>query len=57
MTLIATQAGLPSTGGVAIPPEYHASVAVQLLALQVQARLVEDFPLPDSTEPAPVFRP
>lgn len=41
----------------AIPPEYHAGVATQLAALRVQARLVEEFELPDEVEPAPVFTP
>jgi hypothetical protein len=40
-----------------IPPEYRAGVAAQLAALRAQARLVEEFPLPDDTEPAPVFTP
>jgi hypothetical protein len=30
---------------------------VQLAALREQARLVEEFPLPDELEPAPVFLP
>ena len=41
----------------AIPPEYRAGVATQLAALRVQARLVEEFVLPDDLEPAPCFRP
>jgi hypothetical protein len=41
----------------AIPPEYRAGVAVQLAALRAQARLVEDFVLPDHLESAAVFIP
>ncbi len=41
----------------AVPVEYRAGVAVQLLALRVQARLVEEFALPDELTPAPVFTP
>jgi hypothetical protein len=41
----------------AVPAEYRAGVAVQLAALRAQARLVEEFPLPDELEPAPVFTP
>jgi len=41
----------------AVPPAYHAGVAVQLAALREQARLVEAFPLPDELEPAAVFVP
>jgi hypothetical protein len=39
----------------AVPPAYHAGVAIQLAALREQARLVEEFPLPDELEPAAVF--
>jgi hypothetical protein len=41
----------------AVPVEYRAGVAVQLAALRAQARLVEEFPLPDDLDPAPVFTP
>ncbi len=41
----------------AIPPAYRASVAIQFAALREQARLVEEFPLPDELEPAAVFVP
>lgn len=41
----------------AVPAEYRAGVAAQLVALRAQARLVEKFPLPDELEPAPVFTP
>ncbi len=40
-----------------IPPEYRAGAAIQLAALRVQARLVEEFVLPDELEPGPVFQP
>jgi hypothetical protein len=48
---------LPQSEAQLIPPEFHSGVAVQLAALRAQARLVEDFPLPDELEPAPVFMP
>jgi hypothetical protein len=53
---------VPAAGALAlpaldIPPEYRDGVAVQLAALLAQARLVQDFPLPDDLEPAPVFTP
>lgn len=48
---------LTSTEAETVPPAYRAGVAVQLAALRVQARLVEEFPLPDSLEPAAVFVP
>jgi hypothetical protein len=41
----------------AVPAEYRAGVADQLVALREQARLVEEFALPDELEPAPVFTP
>ncbi len=41
----------------AVPLAYHAGVAIQLAALREQARLVEEFPLPDELEPAAVFVP
>jgi hypothetical protein len=41
----------------AIPPEYRAGVATQLEALRAQARLVEEFVLPDNLEPASSFAP
>jgi hypothetical protein len=41
----------------AVPLAYHAGVAAQLAALREQARLVEEFPLPDELEPAAVFVP
>jgi hypothetical protein len=45
------------TNAAAIPPEYRDGVAVQLGALLRQAQLVQEFPLPDDTEPAAVFTP
>jgi len=41
----------------AVPAEFRAGVAAQLAALREQARLVEEFPLPDELEPAAVFLP
>ncbi|HTQ36192.1 MAG TPA: AtzG-like protein [Steroidobacteraceae bacterium] len=41
----------------ALPEGYRAGVAAQLAALRAQAALVEQFPLPDELEPAPVFVP
>jgi hypothetical protein len=41
----------------AVPAAYHAGVAAQLAALREQARLVEEFALPDALEPAAVFVP
>lgn len=41
----------------AVPAQYRAGVAVQLAALREQARLVEEFALPDELEPAAVFVP
>ena len=40
-----------------VPPAFQAGVAIQLAALREQARLVEEFPLPDELEPAAVFVP
>lgn len=40
-----------------VPPAYRAGVAIQLAALREQARLVEEFPLPDEQEPAAAFAP
>ncbi len=36
-----------------VPPAYRAGVALQLAVLRTQARLVEEFPLPDEPAPAP----
>jgi Protein of unknown function (DUF4089) len=41
----------------AIPPEYRAGVATQLQALLAQARLVEEFVLPDDLEQASASAP
>jgi len=43
--------------GVDIPKEFREGVAAQLASLFAQAELVTSFPLPDETEPAPVFTP
>jgi hypothetical protein len=48
---------LTQPGAEAIPPEYRAGAAIQFAALCVQARLVEEFVLPDELEPAAVFTP
>ena len=40
-----------------VPLAYQAGVAITLAALREQARLVEEFPLPDELEPAAVFVP
>lgn len=50
--------GLPATPAAEeIPAEFRAGVAVQFAALAAQARLVQEFALPDEVEPAPVFTP
>ncbi len=41
----------------AVPLVYRTGVAIQLAALGEQARLVEEFHLPDELEPAAVFVP
>jgi hypothetical protein len=41
----------------AVPLAYRTSVSIQLAALREQARLVEEFNLPDELEPAAVFVP
>jgi hypothetical protein len=50
-------AELPWPEGRDVPPAFRAGVALQLAALREQARLVEEFPLPDELEPAAVFVP
>jgi hypothetical protein len=50
-------AELPLPGGQDVPPAWRAGVAMQLAALLEQARLVEEFPLPDEPEPAAAFVP
>jgi hypothetical protein len=58
MTGVAAGIGsLQHAAAAGIPTEYREAVAVQLAALLLQARLVQEFPLPDDTEPAPVFTP
>jgi hypothetical protein len=41
----------------AIPPECVPGVVENLLRLEAIARLVNEFPLPDDIEAAPVFHP
>lgn len=41
--------------GLTIEPAWRAPVLANLRVLQAAASLVEDFPLPDEAEPAPVF--
>ena len=42
--------------GIAILPEWRDAVVANLRATAAAARLVEEFPLDDELEPAPVFR-
>jgi hypothetical protein len=48
---LAAEVGLP------IAPASRAAVVVHLNALLAAARLVDEFALPDQTEPAPRFEP
>ena len=41
--------------GLAILPEWHPHVVANFAATAASAALLFDFPLPDHTEPAPVF--
>ena len=41
--------------GLTVEPEWRAPVLANLRVLQAAAALVEEFPLPDEAEPAPVF--
>jgi hypothetical protein len=43
--------------GLTIPPGSRAAVAQRLAALLAAARVVDEFPLPETTEPAPRFEP
>ena len=43
--------------GLSIAPASRAAVARHLAALLAAARLVDEFPLPDTIEPAPRFEP
>jgi hypothetical protein len=43
------------TLGIPLRPEWKAEVKVQLQVILRQGALVAEFPLPDDTEPAPVF--
>ena len=47
---------LAANVGLTIPPESRAAVAQHLAGLLASARLIDEFPLPD-TEPAPRFEP
>ena len=42
--------------GIAIRPEWRDAVVANLRATRAAARLVEELPLDDELEPAPVFR-
>ena len=50
-------AALARLAGFEIPPQFEEGVAIQLAAVQVQAKLVLDFSLDEETEPAPIFLP
>ena len=43
--------------GLPIDPAHRPGVVLNLERIAQMAALVMDFPLPDETEPAPVFRP
>jgi len=57
MTVAAAGIEALQRAAAAVPPEYREGVAMQLTALLLQAQLVQEFPLPDAIEPAPVFTP
>ncbi len=42
--------------GLALDPAWHASIKFNLQLILHHAARVEEFTLPDDTEPAPVFR-
>jgi len=42
--------------GLPIDPAWHAAIKANLQLLFAHAALVEEFALPDESEPAPVFR-
>lgn len=48
---------LPSLTDLPIDPGSRAEVAAHLRRLLALGRLLEEFPLPEEIEPAPVFRP
>ena len=48
---------LTPTEAAAVPPAYRAGVAMQLAALRAQARLVEEFALPEEPAPGTDFAP
>jgi hypothetical protein len=43
--------------GLTIPPAFRAAVVQHLSGLLAAARLVDEFPLPVTTEPSPRFEP
>ncbi|MBV8889554.1 MAG: DUF4089 domain-containing protein [Alphaproteobacteria bacterium] len=43
--------------GLEIAPEHRPGVVLNLTRIAAMAALVMDFPLPDDSEPAPVYRP
>ena len=48
---------LAAAVGLTIDPALRAAVAQQLLGLLAAARLVDEFVIPEATEPAPEFEP
>lgn len=42
--------------GIPLAPDWRENIRTHLAITLRLARLVQDFPLPDETEPAPVFR-
>jgi 1-carboxybiuret hydrolase subunit AtzG-like protein len=49
--------GLAALLGLPIEPESRAAVVEILTGLLTAARKLAELPLPDDTEPAPIFRP
>ena len=43
--------------GLKLDPEHRSGVALNLERIAQMAALLMEFPLPDETEPAPVFQP
>ena len=43
--------------GLAVAPAWREAVLIHMEVIADAARLVEEFPLEDESEPAPVFRP
>ena len=50
-------AALARLAGLEVPPQFEEGVAIQLAAVQAQAKLVMDFSLDEATEPAAIFLP